>query len=138
MITAACYLKSTLGARLLNNDISSARLLTPVEEEEEEVCDTLSPTCPACNNTILYSLDSEPSKSFVIECGIDRPGGDMKSQVNEHTGLKGLRAFRNCLEDCAEVEGCVDVSLLGHVCYLKDVLQKAVSQEQVWGARLLE
>jgi hypothetical protein len=62
----------------------------------------------------------------------------MASQKNEHTGLRGPRAFRNCFEDCAEVEGCVDVSLLNGVCYLKDVLQGAVSQPLVWGARLLE
>lgn len=137
--TAACYLKRTLGARLLNADISSARLLDIIpEEDEDDLCDTSSPSCPACNNTILYSFDSEPTKPFRIECGIDRPGGDLRSQVNEHTGLKGPRAFRNCLEDCAAVEGCVGASLLGETCYLKGVVETAVAQEQVWGVRLLE
>ncbi|CZT19878.1 uncharacterized protein RCC_05734 [Ramularia collo-cygni] len=138
---SACYLKRTLGARLIDSNISSARLLSPPaddEEDENDRCNIYSPTCPACNNTVLYSIDSEPEKSFVIECGIDRPGGDMRSEINEHTGLRGPRAFRNCFETCAETEGCVDVSLLGGVCYLKDRLERAVVSEGVWGARVLE
>lgn len=135
---AACYLKSSVGPSQANSGVSGARLLYPLPVPEEEICDKNSPTCPACNNTILHSLDSEPEKAFRIECGVDRPGGDMPSQVNEHTGLRGPRAFRNCLEDCAEVEGCVDVSLLNGVCYLKDKLEVAVDQPLVWGARLLE
>lgn len=62
----------------------------------------------------------------------------MASQTNKHLGLEGPRAFRNCFEACAAVEGCVDVSFLGTGCYLKSTLETAVVQSQVWGARLLE
>lgn len=140
MNTGTCYLKSSVGELVRNNGISGARLLSPLPATPTptpETCDTEAPLCPACNNTVLYSEDSENTVAFKVECGIDHAGGDMTGEDNQHVGLRGTRRFRNCIEDCAETEGCVDVSFQGDTCYLKDTVGPTVYSSVVWGARMI-
>ncbi|CAK3895299.1 hypothetical protein AC578_1337 [Lecanosticta acicola] len=63
--------------------------------------------CPASNSTIAVSN----GLTFMVECGIDHAGGDMKAQA--------VSSFQQCIDACATTIGCVDLSLSGAMCYLK-------------------
>ncbi|KAK6076275.1 glyoxal oxidase precursor [Seiridium cupressi] len=81
-------------------------------------------SCPTSNNTIVTSN----SKNFTIECGIDHSGGDLSSLT--------VTSFQGCIDACAQNSQCVDISLSGTSCYLKSSLGTAVSNGNVWGAKL--
>lgn len=83
-------------------------------------------SCPASNGTVYYA----PSGSaFVIECDIDRTGGDIYS-------YKAL-SLEQCIADCDSDTYCVDVSLSGVACYAKGTIEPANSAPNILGARLL-
>lgn len=82
-------------------------------------------TCPASNDTTIISNGLR----FLIECGIDHTGGDIKA-----LSVNGLQ---QCIDACATTSGCVDLSLLGDACYLKSSLGTAV-ENGVWGAKVVE
>nr|POE77657.1 wsc domain-containing protein [Quercus suber] len=83
--------------------------------------------CPASNNTI-YTAPTN-NQSFLIECGIDHPGGDM--------GVVQVSNFTQCVNACDTTTGCVDVSLSGVACYLKSSLVAAKSAPAILGAKLV-
>nr|POE72736.1 wsc domain-containing protein [Quercus suber] len=83
--------------------------------------------CPASNNTI-YTAPTN-NQQFLIECGIDHPGGDMKSVK--------VSNFTQCVNACDATSGCVDVSLSGVACYLKSSLVAAKAASAILGAKLL-
>lgn len=130
----SCYLKSSVGAPLYNQ-VWGARLLLPPGATTTITTSTSSaaatPTstglsCPASNGTIYHA----PSGSdFIIECGIDRTGGDIYS-------YKAL-SFEQCIADCDSDTYCVDVSLSGVACYAKGTIEPANSAPNILGARLL-
>lgn len=129
---STCYMKSQLGTASNNSVITGIRLLSP--QSNVTACDTNFPVCPACDGVILDSQDSDPTLQYQVQCGIDHAGGDLQGEDSVHTGLRGVRRFRNCIEDCAEEDECVGVSFLGDSCYLKSTLGAISQNEAVWGA----
>lgn len=87
---------------------------------------TSAPTCPGSNSTNYLSSSGS---AFAIECGMDRPGGDI--------GNTQVSSFQQCIETCANTTGCVDVSFSKPNCYMKGSLNNAVYGSPVSGARLL-
>jgi hypothetical protein len=65
----------------------------------------------------------------MVECGIDRAGGDMSNE--------NVANFTACIDACTTTPSCLDVSFLGMTCYLKNVLQPPVQNAGVWGAKLV-
>ena len=81
--------------------------------------------CPQ-NNAQTF-VDPASGSSFVLECGQDRVGGDLKMvYVNNLAG---------CIAACASTSGCVDISLSGTACYMKSSLQPAKANAGIQGAR---
>ena len=68
-------------------------------------------------------------KTFKVQCGIDHAGGDLKSTL--------AHSLAECMHQCAETDGCVDVSLSGVACYMKSTLGKRLKNSGVVGAKLL-
>lgn len=148
---SACYMKSTLGPALQNSALSGGRLAnvtlpsssssssvassTPAVSSTPASSTTSSsaaasptatgPSCPASNGTIYTAANNE---TFIIECNTDHQGGDYQQAYGV--------TFQQCIEDCAALPLCVDVSLSGTACYMKSSVGAAVSNG-VWGARLL-
>lgn len=133
----ACYMKSNVGAAIANDQIWGAKLQvsgstssasTTIGSSTTSTTASASNTavvCPAADNTTIVSNGA----SFLVECGIDRAGGDMKSL--------GVSSFQQCIDACATTPGCVDVSLSGSACYLKSTLAAAVNNGGIWGAKLV-
>lgn len=84
-------------------------------------------SCPASNGMNVTSNGS----GFVVQCGIDHAGGDVASITVE--------SFQACIDACATYAGgmCVDISLSGSSCYLKQALGPAVEAPSIWDARLV-
>lgn len=66
----------------------------------------------------------------------DHPGGDLTSQ-SMTSGPTGDGWFGECMELCSTTPGCIDISLAGSGCYLKDTLSQASTAIGIFGARLL-
>lgn len=64
---------------------------------------TNSYVCPVDNGEGYVASDN--STQFIIECGIDRHGADMKNMTTS--------GFDECIDQCATTPGCVDVSWVG-------------------------
>ncbi|KAI0203467.1 WSC domain-containing protein [Astrocystis sublimbata] len=132
-IGGACYLKGSIGAEV-KNGVSGAILksaATTTTTTTTTATATASPapvvtsiSCPASNQTTYTSAGGD---DFVVECGKDFAGGD----------LKGLSAstFAGCLDACSNTDGCVALAYVGNACYLKSKLNAPVLNG-VWGARL--
>ena len=86
------------------------------------------PTCPDSNSTIYTDTNGA---QYLIECGIDHAGGDMPSP-NGQTAHN----LTQCIQQCTARSGCVDVSLSGVACYLKQTVGATV-YDGVYGAKLL-
>lgn len=85
--------------------------------------DTLS--CPDSNGSTFTSNN----RDYEIECGTDHPGGDY-NRVFKTT-------FQSCVEECAQAEQCVAVSMSGSACYLKSELRRSRSNRAIAGAKLV-
>ncbi|KJX97614.1 hypothetical protein TI39_contig476g00008 [Zymoseptoria brevis] len=83
--------------------------------------------CPDSDGQIYVSN----SQTFLVECGRDYPGNDMGS-VNINAG--DLNA---CIDACAKTLGCINLSVLGAGCYLKNKLGSSVSSKAILGARIV-
>jgi hypothetical protein len=81
-------------------------------------------SCPNSNNTAYIG---PKGNKFLIECGIDHRGGDMKSA--------SVSSFQACVDLCDATAGCVDVSLSGAACYLKSTLGAAIANSGILGAK---
>ncbi|GAB7337907.1 hypothetical protein MBLNU457_4296t1 [Dothideomycetes sp. NU457] len=81
--------------------------------------------CPQ-NNGDTY-IDPATGASFVLECGIDHVGGDLK--------MVYVSDLAGCIAQCASTSGCVDVSLSGAACYMKNKLRRAQNNAGILGAR---
>ena len=87
-----------------------------------------APTCPGSNSTVYTDTNGA---QYLIECGIDHAGGDMSSP-NGQTAYN----LTQCIQQCSGRSGCVDVSLSGVACYLKQTVGSVVFNG-VYGAKLL-
>lgn len=83
--------------------------------------------CPAGDNT-LYT-DKTTGAQFLIECGTDHAGGDLK--------MVYVSDFATCIQTCAQTTGCVDVSLSGTACYMKKSVGSVVKSSGIKGAKLI-
>ncbi|KAF1965445.1 hypothetical protein BU23DRAFT_25044 [Bimuria novae-zelandiae CBS 107.79] len=82
------------------------------------------PSCPQDDGRPF----STSSGDFIIECGIDRYDNDIGVAY-------GRRTFAECIDACALVPACVDVSYNGD-CYLKSGIGAPNKNSAVWGARM--
>lgn len=88
---------------------------------------TNAPSCPGSNATYYQATTGS---IFLIECGVDHAGGDMAAT--------SVSSFQGCIETCAGLKGCVDVSLSGSACYMKKTLGQAVyGNSGLLGAKLI-
>lgn len=85
-------------------------------------------SCPSANNTMYNATNGA---NFMIECGIDRSGGDM-GMVYVAAG-----SISQCLEKCANTTGCQDVSLSGSACYMKSKIMTAQGNSGIVGGRIM-
>ncbi|KAI4727415.1 hypothetical protein E4T49_04717 [Aureobasidium sp. EXF-10728] len=83
--------------------------------------------CPNSDNTIY--TDKTSGAQFLIECGVDHAGGDLK--------MVYVSDFASCIQTCAQTTGCVDVSLSGTACYMKKSVGSVVKSSGIKGAKLL-
>jgi hypothetical protein len=149
-----CWLKSQLGSpsssdsnhvsgsrvRLGNKAVSSSsssaltgtsRLVTATGTNtasgSSATASSTAAACPANNNTIY--TDKSSGLSFLIECGIDHSGGDLKMVYTSDLAA--------CIQSCAQTTGCVDVSLSGSACYMKKSVGSVVKSNGIKGAKLV-
>ncbi|KAH0335896.1 putative GPI anchored protein, partial [Aureobasidium melanogenum] len=87
------------------------------------------PTCPEANNNIFIA---KSGAVFVVECGIDYAGGDLRS-VNIASNRIG-----DCIDACDATEGCIDISMSGTACYMKSKLLKPLVNKGIRGARKIK
>jgi hypothetical protein len=83
--------------------------------------------CPNSDNTIY--VDQTTGAQFLIECGVDHSGGDLK--------MVYVKDFATCIQTCAQTTGCVDVSLSGTACYMKKSVGSVVKSSGIKGAKLV-
>ncbi|KAI6870816.1 hypothetical protein KC338_g2884 [Hortaea werneckii] len=122
---SACYMKSALGRALSAPGLSGARL-NVASPTPGATTIAPSPECPESNNTLFKTPNGA---EFAIECGIDHAAGDI--------GMVYVRNLGECAVRCSETSGCVDVSLSGAACYLKNNLGPTSYNAAINGARLV-
>ncbi|KAI5271177.1 phosphoglycerate mutase-like protein [Aureobasidium subglaciale] len=88
-----------------------------------------SPTCPKADNNVFIA---KSGATFLIECGIDYAGGDLK-MVNIASNR-----IADCVNACDATEGCIDISMSGTACYMKKKLGKPLSNKIIRGARKIK
>jgi len=86
-------------------------------------------TCPGNNNDTY--VDPTSGYAFILECGIDRAGGDLSMTYVTPGSLSA------CIAACATTSGCVDVSLSGAACYMKSMQNSPQQNGGIQGARLV-
>ncbi|GFP60250.1 hypothetical protein TASIC1_0017001200 [Trichoderma asperellum] len=107
----SCWLKSTVEAAVANSRVTGAVRLQYVP----------SPiTCPMDGSDQLVQADG---KKYTVECGTDRPHGDI--------GSVPTLDFPNCIKLCDETSGCIAASWRFGDCYLKKSLKPAISNSWV-------
>ncbi|KAH0354598.1 laccase precursor, partial [Aureobasidium melanogenum] len=88
-----------------------------------------SPACPAANNTVFVA---DSGATFLIECFVDYAGGDLKS-VNIASNR-----IADCVNACDATEGCIDISMSGTACYMKNKLVNRTTNKGIRGARKIK
>ena len=110
---------------------SSSTLTTSYKASSKPAKPTQHPhgskiSCPESNHQ-TYKVHG---KTFKLQCGIDHSGGDMKSTT--------AHSLAECVAACAKTDTCVDVSLRGTACYLKDSLGSRNRDSGVIGAKVVD
>jgi hypothetical protein len=90
---------------------------------------TTSPTCPKADQNVFIA---KSGATYIIECGIDYAGGDLKS-VNIASNR-----IADCINACDATEGCIDISMSGTACYMKQKLNKPLVNKGIRGARKIK
>jgi hypothetical protein len=104
---------------------------TPIYTPPVQSSDTPTPTptitgneCPGADTKTINT----PKGAFVVECYYDRYDNDM--------GAVSANNFDQCVQICANTDGCVDVSYVPNgPCYLKSGQQPGSTNNNIWGAR---
>jgi hypothetical protein len=65
--------------------------------------------------------------AFQVTCGIDYIGGDFK--------MVYVQDLAGCMNACGQTAGCVDASLSGTACYMKNKYNGVIKNAGVNGAR---
>ncbi|KAF1991976.1 hypothetical protein K402DRAFT_416473 [Aulographum hederae CBS 113979] len=89
-----------------------------------------APSAPTCPDNSGSTYTGPSGKKFVIECFMDRAGGDMPNQPVY------VSSFQQCIDTCDSTAACVAVSRVGAACYMKSAQNNIVTNGAVWGARL--
>ncbi|KAI4721215.1 FAD/NAD(P)-binding domain-containing protein [Aureobasidium sp. EXF-10727] len=88
-----------------------------------------NPTCPSSNST---TFTAKSGAVFLIECYMDRAGHDIGS-VDVPTNR-----IADCINKCDALAGCVDISMSGTACYMKNAVgDRVVQSKYIRGARLI-
>ncbi|KAJ9630987.1 hypothetical protein H2203_001515 [Taxawa tesnikishii (nom. ined.)] len=85
--------------------------------------DALSCDNNASNGT---TYTSSAGTSYTILCGTDYGGGDLASGQ--------ASSFEDCINQCDSTTGCIDVSYVAPMCYMKSTLGTPSSTSYVWTA----
>ncbi|THW31849.1 concanavalin A-like lectin/glucanase [Aureobasidium pullulans] len=80
--------------------------------------------CPKYDGTVYTATNGD---LFQVACGTDFAGGDFK--------MVWVNSMSACIEACSSTEGCVDVSMSGTACYMKNKLKNALKNSGVNGAK---
>jgi hypothetical protein len=84
-------------------------------------------SCPGANGTVLTASNGN---TFMVECGVDRWGGDLPAPNGQSTS-----SLDNCVASCIATTGCISVQWAdGSACYLKGTLNAPTPNANVWGA----
>ncbi|TKX19229.1 hypothetical protein C1H76_8607 [Elsinoe australis] len=85
--------------------------------------------CPNSNGTDYISTNG----TFRIECGMDRGGGDIGMKYTANPGN-----ITQCIDLCADTDGCTFVSLGGSACYMKGgSLRSGTANSGIQGAHMV-
>ncbi|KAG9658955.1 WSC domain protein, partial [Aureobasidium melanogenum] len=106
---------------------SSAQAASSTASSATATATSTVAACPNANNTIY--TDKTSGAQFLIECGVDHAGGDLK--------MVYVSSFASCIQTCAQTTGCVDVSLSGTACYMKKSVGSVVKSGGILGAKLI-
>ncbi|KAJ8117423.1 hypothetical protein OPT61_g1374 [Boeremia exigua] len=100
--------------------------ITVTSTEVNNLIPSIVLKCPASNGA-TYIVNSQ---AFLIECGKDYRGNDMKSIAVVPGNLNA------CITACATTAGCKSVALSGAACYLKYGVGTP-NNNGIWGARVI-
>jgi hypothetical protein len=120
-------MKSNIGAPQTNSGVWGAKYVFATSTS------SLSPSptalaCPQNNGKLVYE---NSGKVFQVECSIDRADHDMPNNPVYVSNLN------QCIAACDSTQGCMDVSLSGQACYLKNGIGAAQNNSIILGARLI-
>ncbi|KAH0359780.1 hypothetical protein KCU65_g9787, partial [Aureobasidium melanogenum] len=86
------------------------------------------PACPSANGT---EYTTPMGDIFIIECHLDREGSDIKMiQV-------GSLKLSDCIDACSATPDCVDISMSGSACYMKNASVRPITNQAIRGARMV-
>lgn len=117
--SSSSFLSSTSTATTVVTSTSSTTAASP----------TVSLSCPDSNGTVYTALNGV---TFMLECYLDRNGGDFVVDY--------VSSYADACEACSTTTGCVAFSWLPGINnpnYMKNVIAAGVTNDGVWGARLL-
>ncbi|KAF3032155.1 hypothetical protein E8E12_000781 [Didymella heteroderae] len=154
-VGGTCYLKSTTKPGNSNQNVWGARQIGTYDSSTTQIASSLTArvstsgaasttgsgatatsTGPAATSSVVcpgsdgQTINTQAG-TFVVECGIDRAGGDM-SNSPVYPG-----SYENCVTTCAARDGCVDVSYANGPCYLKSVAGNPSQNVGIIGGRLI-
>lgn len=112
-----CYMKDKLNTANPNGGIWTARSRNLPEP----------PVSCENNRSNGTTYTSANGGEFLVLCGVDYGDGDM--------GVHDIRTFGGCMDKCGSTPGCLDVSYVGTVCYLKSQLGPLNQAGHVWTGR---
>lgn len=116
--SSACLAASSSSTAASSTTSSASLTYTPAPTS------TTVALCPKYDGTVFTVSTGE---QYQIACGIDYAGGDFK--------MGYVKNFAGCMELCSATPGCVDVSLSGTACYMKNVLKPAQKNSVVNAAK---
>ncbi|KAG9761607.1 putative GPI anchored protein, partial [Aureobasidium melanogenum] len=128
LASVAISLLALSDAKAISTTASSSYSIASSADSSAQPTST-HPTCPEANNNIFIA---KSGATFVVECGIDYAGGDLKS-VNIASNRIG-----DCINACDATEGCIDISMSGTACYMKKKLNKPLVNKGIRGARKIK
>ncbi|KAK8166327.1 hypothetical protein IWX90DRAFT_432498 [Phyllosticta citrichinensis] len=149
-----CYMKNTIMAPSVNQNIWGARKLTsgsalPSSSSSSSGSSTTStalaaatsylaapagPTCPSANNTV-YTVPITGGR-FLINCGVDAAGQDMAANPRWASVDRSLWNA-NLMAQCDATPGCTWISGSGNAGYFKSRVDYLWSQPDIVGMRKL-
>ncbi|KAG9749761.1 hypothetical protein KCU59_g3270, partial [Aureobasidium melanogenum] len=128
LASVAISLLALSDAKAISTTSSSSYSIASSTDSSAQPTST-HPTCPEANNNIFVA---KSGATFVVECGIDYAGGDLKS-VNIASNRIG-----DCINACDATEGCINISMSGTACYMKKKLLKPLVNKGIRGARKIK